>query len=356
MSSSSSLFLPNHFLFKLALILASICAASPCFSQSIDRDVIALVNGQPITMASVDAAITPQLYPLQQQIYALRKAALENLISRYLLQAEAEKLSVSLDQLKSRLTAGPVLVTNEQVENLYLENVSAFASMSPDEAKERLRLDLESQARMRNYRAALAAMRQEAEITILLDEPRLSVTKSNEHSSLGSKTAPVVITEFSDFQCPYCREAQATIKQVLSDYKEQVRWEFKYLPLDIHADAFAAAKAAVCAGEQDKFWSMHDALFKSSELSPAALKLTAGRLGLDPTRFVECISAERTQNTVQQDLLEARRIGINSTPTFLVNGKLLRGAVKLDKFKMSIEQELQLRRTRSLTGPPISSQ
>ena len=356
MSSSSSLFLPNHFVSKLALILVSICAASPCLSQSIDRDVIALVNGQPITIASVDAAITPQLYPLQQQIYALRKAALENLISRYLLQAEAEKRSVSLDQLKNRLTAGPVLVTNEQVENLYLENVSAFASMSPDEAKERLRLDLESQARMRNYRSIIAALRKDADVSVLLEEPRLSTIRVNEQSSLGPGNAPVVITEFSDFQCPYCREAQDTIKQVLSDYKEQVRWEFKHLPLDIHTDAFAAAKAAVCAGEQDKFWSMHDALFKSNELSEETLKLIARKVGLDVNRFVECISAERTQNSVRQDLLEARRIGINSTPTFLVNGKLLRGAVKLDTLKMSIEQELQLTRTRSSRRSAISSQ
>lgn len=355
-ASSSSLFTycSSQIIFGLSIFLFSLPMV---FAQSATTvEVAAIVNGQPITSAAVDATITAQLYPLQQQIYALRKVALENLIARSLLEAEAQRKNVSLEEVKTQMTAGMVGVTDEQVESLYLENAAAFASMSADEAKARLRLDLESQARMRNYRATIAALRKDADVSVLLEEPRLSTIKVNEQSSLGPGNAPVVITEFSDFQCPYCREAQATIKQVLSDYKEQVRWEFKHLPLDIHADAFAAAKAAVCAGEQHTFWAMHDALFKLNELSAETLKLTAGKLGLDVNRFVECLSAERTQNSVRQDLLEARRLGINSTPTFLVNGKLLRGAVKLDTFKTSIEREVQLSRTRSLTGSAISSQ
>ena len=343
----------SQIVFGLSVFLLSLPIA---LAQGDTRtEVAAIVNGQAITSAAVDATITAHLHPLQQQIYAMRKVALENLITRSLLETEAKKRGVSLNVVKRQMAAGDVQVTNEQVEALYFENASAFASMSPDEAKERLRLDLESQARMRNYRAAVAALRRDADIAVLLEEPRLSTVRANEQSSRGPKTAPVVITEFSDFQCPYCREAQTAIKQVLSDYKEQVRWEFKHLPLDIHAEAFAAAKASICAGEQASFWNMHDALFKSNELSAETLKLTAGKLGLNVDRFVECISAERTQNSVRQDLIEARRLGINSTPTFLINGKLLRGAVNLETFKTSIERELQLSRARSLAEPAISS-
>lgn len=354
-SSSSSLFTycSSQIIFGLSILLLSLPVA---FAQSATSvEVAAIVNGQAITSAAVDATITAQLYPLQQQIYALRKVALENLIARSLLEEEAQRKNVSLEEVKTQMTAGMVRITDEQVESLYLEHAAAFASMSPDEAKERLRLDLESQARMRNYRAAVAAMRQEAEITILLDEPRLSVTKSKEHSSLGSKTAPVVITEFSDFQCPYCRIAQSWIKQLVKEHSEDVRLDFKHLPLDIHSQAFSSASAAYCAGEQQVFWKMHDALFETEDLSAKNLKLLADSLGMNVERFSECLGSERAKTAVRSDLQEARRLGVNSTPTFLINGQLVRGAASFESLRATIKQELQRIRERFVSKPPHSS-
>jgi protein-disulfide isomerase len=330
------------------LLLLILVPAIPALSQSGNREtVVALVNGEPITAAAVDESIAPQLYPLQQQLYALRKVALENLIVRALLLAEAKKKSVSLEELKKELTEGRVEVTKDQVENLYLENAATFASMSPDEAKARLRLDLETQSRMRNFRAAIASLKQTASIAVFLDEPRLHLRDAVKYASRGPEGALIVITEFSDFQCPYCRESQAAIKEVLGAYKDQVRLVFKQLPLDIHAQAFAAAQATICAGEQRKFWEMHDALFSLIDLSDEHIKTTASRLGLTLNEFNACLLSERSKNLVKEDLLEAKRLGINSTPTFLINGKPIRGATSFESFKTSIDRELELVRNRS---------
>jgi protein-disulfide isomerase len=124
--------------------------------------------------------------------------------------------------------------------------------------------------------------------------------------------------------------------------------------LDIHAKAFAAALGAVCAGEQNYFWQMHDALFGMQDLNTEALNTMAKKIGLNVENFKNCLSSPGSRDVVQMDLFEARRLGINSTPTFLVNGKLLRGAASLESFKSTINQELK-GRTRSTQDSRSSS-
>ncbi len=307
-----------------------------------ENPVAAHVNGKVITQREVDDSIFPQILPLEQQIYALRKAALENLILRALLEEAAKKRGISVDELKKQLTTGKVEVTASEVEREYLQNASAFGAMSPDEAKERIRLSLESQERMKLYTDALAELRKNAHIEIRLDEPRLPFMGDVLGSpSIGSKNARVTIIEFSDFQCPFCRESVSVIKEVLETYKQDVRLVFKHLPLDIHERAFDSARAAFCAGEQDLFWPYHDFLFSSKELSPEALDRIASNVGLSMPKFKACLSSNVSREAVLREVQEAKRLGINSTPTFIINGRLIRGAITFDEFKTIVAEELE---------------
>lgn len=318
-----------------------------------DDTVVARVNDTSITLKEVDNSIVSKLLPLQQQLHALRRAALENLIVRTILEGEAKKKGISVEELRKQLTAGKVEARQNEVEALYAENASVFASMSADEAKERLRLDLESQARMRNYREALAALKRDSNIQVLLEEPRLPAFNNGDIApSIGSKAAAVTITEFSDFQCPYCRDTQGVIRQILRIYEGDVRLIFKHLPLDIHAQAFAAAQAAFCAEDQGLFWPYHDALFASEALSAEAFNTLAMNLGLSLPKFQACVLSETSRAAVRKDMQEARRLGINSTPTFIVNGKLLRGSRGFEEFKALIERELKSSRITSRTNKP----
>lgn len=315
-------------------------AANTAYAQTEDR-VVAKVNGANITQKEVDDSVISQLFPLEQQIYAIRKVALENLVARAILEGEARKRGITVEELRKQLTAGKVEGSSSEVDQVYLENASVFATMSPDEAKERLRLDLESQARMKLYRKALMELRKGANVELLLEEPRLPSISDGTAPSTGSKEAAVTIIEFSDFQCPYCRESQSTLKQILKNYGNEVRLVFKHLPLDIHAEAFASAQAAFCAGEQGSFWKYHDALFASEVLSAEAFNKMALDLGLNITKFKACLSSEASRTAILKDVREARQFGINSTPTFVVNGKLVRGAIGFEEFKAIIERELK---------------
>ena len=302
--------------------------------------IVASVNGVPITQKQVDDSIATRIYPLQQQLYAIRKAALDNLIVSRLLEAEALARGVSVEELRRQLTQGAISVTRAQVEEAFAQNASFFASMSPDEARERLRLDLENQARMKHYRAGLEQLRKKWTITVSLAEPVFGLDQGTSPVRGAAAKPAVTIVEFSDFECRFCRDVQPALKQVLESYGRGVRLVFKNLPLEGHRNAVPAARAAYCAGEQDRFWQFHDALFATESLSPVVFDRIASEIGLGMERFKECLTSEHSRSAIIKDIETARSFRIDSTPSFLVNGKLFKGALSFAEFQKIIEREL----------------
>jgi predicted DsbA family dithiol-disulfide isomerase len=317
--------------------------ATSAYGQAPDT-VLASVNGAEITLKHVDDSVAARIYPLQQQLYAIRKAALENLVSSKLLESEAAARGVSIDELRAQLTIGEINVTRAQVEEAYKLNASFFASMSPDEARERLRLDLENQIRMKHYRTGLEALRKKWAVKLSFPPPDFVTELDDGVSPVKGAAKPLVtIVEFSDFECPYCREVQSTLEQVMENYGKEVRLVFKHLPLEGHRNSLPAARAAYCAAEQDRFWEFHDALFASRNLSPAVFEEIASELGLGMDKFQACLNSEQSRTAIIKDIEAARLFRIESTPSFIVNGKLIKGAVSFAEFQKIIERELDQR-------------
>ena len=168
--------------------------------------------------------------------------------------------------------------------------------------------------------------------------------------SIGAADAPVVLVEFTDFQCPYCsRHFTETLPQIVANYVDtgQVRYVFKDFPLtSIHPQAQLAAEAARCAGEQDAFLAMHDALFgRQDEWSGRgdAAEIFAGfagELGLDETAFGECLASGRYTAAVQTDVTQGIALGVNGTPAFFLNGNFISGAQPYSAFQQAIESLL----------------
>ena len=308
--------------------------------------VLATVNNIEITQKQVDDSVATQIYPLQQQLYAVRKAALENLITTKILESEAAARRISLDELRRQLTRGEVNVTRAQVEEVYKQNASFFATMSPDEARERLRLDLENQARMKHYRTGLDALRKKWPITMSFSPP-VFVSELDDGASphKGAAKPLVTIVEFSDFECPFCKQVQSSLKQIVESYGREVRLVFKHLPLEGHRNSLPAARAVYCAAEQDRFWQFHDALFAAGNLSPPVFEQIASELGLGLPKFQECVASERSRAAVVKDIEAARLLRIESTPSFVVNGRVINGALSFADFQKIIDQELGRRGT-----------
>lgn len=314
--------------------------ALPVLAQTPDT-VLATVNGSEIKQKQVDDAVAAQIYPLQQQLYAIRKAALENLIATKLLESEAGARGVSIEELRRQLTLGEINIARAQVEEAYKQNASFFASMSPDEARERLRMDLENQARMKNYRAGLEVLRKKWAVKVNFAAPVFVSELDDGVSPAKGSTKPLVtIVEFSDFECPFCGAVQPVLKQVMQTYGNDVRLVFKHMPLEGHRNSLPAARAAYCAAEQDRFWQFHDALFASGNLSAAVIDDIAVDLGLGVPKFQACLSSEQSRAAVIKDIETARLFHIESTPSFIVNGQLIKGALSFADFQKIIEREL----------------
>jgi protein-disulfide isomerase len=323
----------------LCLIAGILVTRSPLIAQSSDS-IVASGNEVTITLKDVDKAIVTQVDPLLRQLYALRRAALENLITSRILENEARKRKTSVESLRQQLMTGEISVTNSQVETAYLQNAAFFGAMSPDEAKERLRLDLENQVRMKYYRTGLESLKKNANVRILLDQPDVLTLDDGISPRRGAPNPVVTIVEFSDFECPYCRSVQPTLTQLLQTYGDQLRLVYKHLPLEGHKNSLAAARRAYCASEQDRFWQYHDAVFASKSLSPEALDQIAADLGLGLEKFQKCLASDASQSAVVKDIEAARLMRVNSTPSFIVNGKLLSGALSFAEFQNAIDREL----------------
>ena len=160
--------------------------------------------------------------------------------------------------------------------------------------------------------------------------------------SIGPKDAPITIVEFSDFQCPYCRRwHDETYEPLLAAYPGKIRIVYRHLPLtSIHPDAFSAAEAAMCAGDQNAFWQYHDKLFSGESLGNAVYEQYAQELSLDIPSFVDCMTEHKYQQAIEADSDFAVNLGVRSTPTFFVNGLAIVGAQPLEIFKQLIDKEL----------------
>ena len=161
----------------------------------------------------------------------------------------------------------------------------------------------------------------------------------------GDDDAPVVIYEFSDYQCPFCgRFYTDTLPLIEENYIKtgKVRLIFKDFPLDsIHPEATPAAIAARCAGDQGKFWEMHDKLFENQRtLGNSNYKQWAEEIGLDTAKFGDCIDTRKYLSAVRKDLVEGQQNGIQGTPGFFVNGRLISGAQPFSVFQTAIDAEL----------------
>ena len=160
----------------------------------------------------------------------------------------------------------------------------------------------------------------------------------------GDKNAPVTIVEFSDYECPFCvRFYSQTLNQIDEQYIKtgKVRLVYRDYPLSIHANAPKAGEAAECAGEQDKYYEMHDLLFENGVSGGVdSYKTFAGQIGLDQAKFDECLDSGAMASEVQKDFADGSAYGVQGTPAFFVNGKLISGAQPFPVFQQAIEAEL----------------
>ncbi len=163
-------------------------------------------------------------------------------------------------------------------------------------------------------------------------------TPDERGQAIGPNDAKITIVEFSDFECPYCADAAIKINEILAKYP-QVRFVYRHFPLTgIHSNAFGAAEATECAGEQGKFWEMHDTLFANQfDMGEKSRQTYAVMLGLNMDQFNDCLTSGRMRTIIEQDIADGEKYGVNVTPTFFVNNVMY---LSLSDLEVAVQEAL----------------
>ncbi len=163
----------------------------------------------------------------------------------------------------------------------------------------------------------------------------------------GKGTSSVTLLEYGDYQCPYCGQYYPTLKQVQAQFGDQIKFQFRNFPLvNIHQNAFAAARAAEAAGLQNKYWEMHDVLYEGqsqwSQSSDATSAFTqyAQQLGLNVTQFKADYASSKVNDLINADMAEGTKLGVTGTPAFYLDGKQIQVANDAASFEKIIKAEI----------------
>lgn len=329
--------LTRHTLIALGLGIAMSAFSIPALGQN-DSSVVAEIGGRKVTADELAEKEAGKLLQAKYKYYLAERDALELYIEDQLLEMQAKKEGVTLDELYKRHVAIHVPEPTEDQLRFYYEGVQT------DESYESARshiIDTVHQLRTKKARDAyLAELRAQYGVIVELSQPSTHVELGNNAQRLGSEKAPVQIVEFADYECPYCQKVNDDLRRLREQFGEQVSLVYVDFPLPSHPLAARAAEAARCAGAQGKFWEYHDALFQTKRLQVSELKLQARTLKLDTARFDQCLDGGEQIAVVKKDVQEARRLGLEGTPSFFINGHFMSGSIGYEKLRGTVLQEL----------------
>jgi protein-disulfide isomerase len=305
---------------------------------------LAEVDGYAITAEQVTKSVGVPLARLEDQVYALKRQSIVALIDERLLMQAATQRGITVQELLNAEVIGKVdPVTAEEVDATY-SAVKAQVQGDEANARQQVRALLEDRKLAARRQAFLSALRAKAQIVVSLKpppafKPEIATDRSPYR---GRRDARVTIVEFQDFHCPFCRQVQPVLAQVIERYGDRVKLVYRDFPIDqLHPQARKAHEAARCANDQGRFWTYHDVLYANPpKAAPEDLLFYAKEAHLDVDAFERCAKTRAHRAGVQRDIDDGIRAGVTGTPTFFVNDQQLSGAQALETFTRVIDEEL----------------
>src|SRR5919106_350304 len=333
----------GHKIFIGALLAVCLILSALAWRRS-DENKLADVDGAVITAREVETALGRPLSQLHQQIYTLQRKKLDELIDERLLSEEAKRRGLSVATLIEQEVTSKILpVTDDEISALYNAH-KAQIPLELEKVREQIRNVLREQRLTAQKGLFIKSLRERAKVVSYLKPPpvfRVDLSVVGEPFK-GPERAAVTIVKFEDFQCPFCKQVQPALVELLKRYDGNVKLVHKDFPLEsIHPQAAQAAEAARCADEQGKFWIYHDKLYASAQnASSDDLKNYAKATDLNVESFDRCFTTGKYKAIVQKDLSEATQLGLTGTPAFFINGREISGNQQLETFAAIIDEEL----------------
>jgi protein-disulfide isomerase len=313
------------------------------FKPAPNKETAAKINGQAVTFSELTEGVENDLYEAEMKVYEIKMNRLRALVLKKFMEADP-KYKGDNDKFLDEHIAGKIKVSDKDIMAFANERKIPKQNLN-DQLKGRISQFLENEAKQKAIDNWIAKKTKDSPVEVYLNKPERPVkdVTAGDAPYMGGADAKVTIVEFSDFQCPFCARGAALMEELKKKYGNKIKVAFKNFPLPFHNHAKKAAEAALCAHEQKKshFWKMHDKMFADqSGLSKDGLIAKAVSIGLDKKKFTECLESEKFHKAVDADIEEGKKVGVKSTPTFFVNGKMVNGAQPIEVFSELIDEEL----------------
>ena len=327
---------------KVNLIIISIFSNATAQTSIVKyhpNPIIGLVDGNPVTFEDVR---NKKIHDLSLSLYQhlnieFIEFALKNLEQKY--------PAININPKKK--------VTKEEIINLYEQN-NLKERGTLEQLEPQIRQFLEKQIRQQHYLMQYSVALEKGWVVSHLETPSKYLVKGNLKTAFirGNKKAPVILIEFSDYHCPFCRQIQRTINKLIKNYSDRVAFGYRHFPLSFHKEADEAAISSECAREQNKFEEMHVLLYSNNKThTKSDLKKLARQIKIKSAKkFDKCLDNEKYRGLVNQDIEDGSKLGISGTPGFFlgyfdhnsgkIKGEILAGALPYDSFQEKIDNYL----------------
>lgn len=341
-------------IFSLLLLGAVLTACSKdvvsapkfVFSSAPSQEAAFKFNGKTYTTTELVQGHENDIYELEKKLFELKMNRVKGLVLKKLIESDSRKGSMSEEQFVEKFIVSKVKVTDSEVKAFIKERKIPEQHIN-DQLKDRIQKFIKQGKTQEVVDAWLTEKIAKSPVEVYFSEPTQPVfdVKVGDAPVLGNNKAKVTLVEYSDFQCPYCAKGSKIMHELKKKYGDKVQVAFKNFPLPFHKQAKGAALAGLCANEQGKnyFWKLHDYMFDNQgKLDSNNLKKIAGSFqGFDGGKFNDCVDKNKYMAKIESDIQEGQSLGVKSTPTFFLNGKIINGALPVEEFSKMIDDELK---------------
>lgn len=332
----------------LLLFMAGISTATLCGGSN---EPIAVFDGGSVSQRDVERNNEQEFYELRMKEFQIKQQAAFETARDRIFEAEAKKKNMTVDKFveseMAKRRGGPV--TEESIRQFY-ENNKHRINQPFAIVKDRIRQQLINNQEKGARDSLTAELFKIYNFKFNLKEPQAPVLNlvNDGKPFWGKADAKVVITEFSDFECPYCRQMQPDVQRIKAEYQGKIKWVFRNFPLDFHPQAMPTHVAAACAGQQNKYFEFQTRVFaipykgRELDMSPAQLETVAQSIGLNLNSYKQCFAdpSGKVRGEIEADMRYGQKIGVRGTPTIYINGVLFQQDRSYESLKEAIEKQL----------------
>ena len=279
-------------------------------------------EGKPYNLRDLSARMQQLHGTVMQDHYNSMRTLIDEMLFDVYVEQEATRQKRPVREVGMELLAVPEPTDSEV--RLFYDQIRAQINLPFDQIRKRLGKELKRERVLQHRARLIARLKNEGKFALLLPipPPALAVIDTKGRPLRGQPSAPITVVEFADYQCPNCKRAVQVLGDLLTKYPKDVKLVFMDFPINPTGISMQVAYGGVCAQNQGKFWAYHDAAYQSqASLSEESPKRLAKQVGVAMDKFEECMQDRGTRAKVQASVSEARRLGVNATPTLFVDGR-----------------------------------